>query len=229
MGVDLTLLPSAPNGLVLFAEGSSGDYFSLSLHNSFAILQLSYGSVTINLTSSVKLMAGDWHIVSVGRNASGTFITINSTYSSSTSSPEGMLRIDSPLFIGGITDLSLLPPVVMVTSGLMGCIRDLQINAATVNAVMDAQAGQAITSCPEPECSYVQCQNGGDCVSTAGGAGFLCQCPHGYGGQFCEVPLPLCSPNPCLYGGQCQEFGERMFVCQCPLQRAGRFCEEGKL
>ena len=229
--VDLTLLPTAASGLVLFAESSNGGHLSLSLHSSFALLQLSSGSSTVNLTSAVKLTTGHWHVVSVGGSGNGSFISINSTFNSSTYSTVNIqqLNLDSPLFVGGVTDFSLLPPGVMVTSGFTGCIRDLQINRTAVNIVMDALAGQAISSCPEPECSYIQCQNGGTCIDTAGGAGFMCQCSDGYDGKFCEVQLPLCSPNPCLFGGECQEFGEGMFSCRCPLNRGGRLCGEGTL
>ena len=229
--VDLTLLPNAANGLVLFAESSGGGHFSISLLNGFALFQLKYNSSTANLTSTVKLITGHWHVVSVGSSQNSSFISINNTFNSSADSAVDALQLnlDSPLFVGGVADLSILPSVVMVTSGFTGCIRDLQINRAPVDIVSDALGGQAIRSCPEPECSYVQCQNGGTCVSTANGAGFMCQCSHGYGGKLCEVLLPLCSPNPCLFGGECQEFGERVFSCLCPLNRGGRLCGEGKL
>lgn len=227
----VTIHPSNASGLILYAEGTNGDYFSLQLYNSSAIFQYSIGSTTLNLTSAVKLGLSDWHMVAVGFDSTSSYITINNTHNSSVSIPMSLsaVNITSPLFIGGVTDSSQLPPVIKGTSGFTGCIRDLQINSATVDISIDAEAGQAVTSCPEHVCSYVQCQNGGTCsnVNTAGGNAFTCQCPDGFSGQFCETLLPLCSPSPCQYGGQCEEYGERMFTCRCPLMRKGRLCEEG--
>ena len=226
--IDITLHPSSPNGLVLYAENSLDDHFSLRLHNGFAVFQYRVGSVAVNITSAVNLAVGDWHMVTIGVNSTTSYITINNTYTSSSTMGVSTITIDSPLIVGGITSFSLLPSSVMANTGFTGCIRDLQVNSATVDVVMDALAGQGVSSCPEPVCSYVQCQNGGNCSAAEGGSGFVCHCPHGFGGTFCDTVLPLCSPNPCLYGGQCEEFGERMFTCRCPLLRAGRICEEGK-
>ena len=225
--ISLSLHPSSSNGLILFAQ-SNEDHFSLGLHNGFAVFQLSVGSIDFNIVSAVSLGLDDWHMITIGVNSTTSYITINNTHTSSFDMNMSAVVFDSPLLVGSVVSpIAPLPSSVMATSGFIGCIRDLQVNSATVDIVMDALAGQGVSSCPEPVCSYVQCQNGGNCSVTEGGSGFMCHCPHGFGGTFCETLLPLCSPNPCLFGGQCEEYGDRMFTCRCPLLRAGRVCEEG--
>lgn len=49
---------------------------------------------------------------------------------------------------------------------------------------------------------------------------FVCQCPPGFTGQFCESRDP-CTPNPCQNGAQCIPQGST-FMCQCPPGFSGQ-------
>ena len=59
--------------------------------------------------------------------------------------------------------------------------------------------------------------NNGQCIPQGGS--FMCQCPTGFTGQYCETCDP-CSPNPCQ-AGQCVSQGSTFF-CQCPAGYSGQ-------
>ncbi|KAM9847501.1 hyaluronan-binding protein 2 [Aulostomus maculatus] len=42
-----------------------------------------------------------------------------------------------------------------------------------------------------------------------------------------QNPDGLCSPNPCLNGGVCEQKGKRKYKCDCPRPFRGRKCERG--
>merc|ERR1719228_1146443 len=59
---------------------------------------------------------------------------------------------------------------------------------------------------------------------------FVCECPEGYEGRYCEQYTGLCSRKPCQNGGHCtlNDFWGAMedFVCECPEGFEGRYCEQ---
>jgi hypothetical protein len=90
------------------------------------------------------------------------------------------------------------------------------------------------------------CQNGGTCL-LINGASLLCQCPVGFQGTYCEVPLttttttttgaptttttvPPIQPCPagltiCQNGGTCLLLNGASLMCQCPAGFLGTYCE----
>ncbi|CAG5117131.1 unnamed protein product [Candidula unifasciata] len=65
------------------------------------------------------------------------------------------------------------------------------------------------------------CQNGGTCLHDAF-FNYTCNCPSGFTGTHCEVPL--CHHNFCLHGGSCQ-IAEGTRYCLCPEQFTGPRCQ----
>lgn len=230
--IDLTVLTSQSNGLILFSAKSdigSSDYVSLGLETGMVVFRYNLGSGHFNLQSNVHIDDGLWHTISIRRDRQRGYLSVDGILQSNGSSAgaSDQLNLFSPLFVGGVTSYSLLQNEVMQTDGFVGCIRDFQINTQSVGIVLDALYGFNIAQCSEPVCSYVECQNGATCIETSSLPGFRCECVDGFSGQFCEVPGPLCVPNPCQFGGVCSQFGNT-FSCLCPLERGGRTCEEGK-
>ncbi|PIK54544.1 putative neurogenic locus notch-like protein 1 [Apostichopus japonicus] len=67
--------------------------------------------------------------------------------------------------------------------------------------------------------------NGGTCIDSINM--FLCTCPLGFEGDFCENNTNECYSDPCMNGGTCID-SINMFLCTCPLGFEGDFCENNK-
>jgi hypothetical protein len=42
---------------------------------------------------------------------------------------------------------------------------------------------------------------------------FICMCPAGYSGQFCENDINPCDPNPCQLNETCMMVNSQNFTC----------------
>ena len=231
--IDLTLLTSQLYGLILYAAQSEDsnrgiDYISLGLDSGQVVFQFNLGSGDFTVSSVSNVSDGEWHLISIIKDSSGGYLFIDGVQEASNTLVGSFtqLNLNSPLFIGGMSEFSLLQGAVLQTSGFDGCIRDFQINSKSVGIISDALFGNNIGQCLEPYCSYIMCQNGGTCLEDTNESGFLCNCTDGFSGQFCEVPNLLCVPNPCVSEGLCTQINNT-FRCQCPLEQGGRLCEEG--
>ncbi|PIK54543.1 putative neurogenic locus notch-like protein 1 [Apostichopus japonicus] len=67
--------------------------------------------------------------------------------------------------------------------------------------------------------------NGGTCIDSINM--FLCTCPLGFEGVFCENDTNECYSDPCMNGGTCID-SIYMVLCACPLGFEGVFCENEK-
>lgn len=233
LSIDFTVLTSELDGLICYAALSedpytSSDYISLGLDSGRVVFQFNLGSGGVIISSVSNISDGEWHYISIVKDGSGGYLFVDGIHEASDvlAGSFTQLNLNSPLFIGGMYDFSLLQKAVMQMSGFDGCIRDFQINNRSVGIISEALFGRNIGQCLEPFCSYVACQNEGTCMEDTNEPGFYCNCTDGFSGQFCEVPDPLCVPNPCLSEGVCTQTSNT-FLCQCPLEQGGRLCEEG--
>ncbi|XP_075473161.1 protein crumbs homolog 1 isoform X3 [Ascaphus truei] len=53
---------------------------------------------------------------------------------------------------------------------------------------------------------------------------FACQCPTGYGGKNCDIPMERCEQNLCRHGGQCY-VSHGGLTCVCATGYKGSYCE----
>ena len=219
------------NGLVFHlydATNATNDYFLLYLQEGgLGIEYNAEGSLQSALYQG-NVSNGEWHILTVLFNTSGLYLIVDESlvlYSSNTTLSS--IYLTSPLFLGGVPNGLVTDSVSR--SGFNGCIRDVQVNNMSLDLIQDRIYGLGLLECSQSICPRVQCLNGGSCEdSNVTMSGFVCSCPHGYSGTYCEVSLPLCTPNPCMFDGICTEFDDRTFTCQCSLGRQGRLCDEGK-
>ncbi|GCC16737.1 hypothetical protein chiPu_0022445, partial [Chiloscyllium punctatum] len=87
-----------------------------------------------------------------------------------------------------------------------------------VNGWSGQECGENINDCTETSCAH-----GATCHDKV--ANFVCQCPPGRKGLFCQLDDP-CINNPCHANAVCEMnplTGEAM--CECPLGFTGQSCK----
>lgn len=220
----LALLTTELSGLLLYV-GLSRSYIALGLESGQVLLYLGTEFDSLELRSQVNISDNDWYIVLLHVNTMEAVLQVDSEVERINFST--LLDIDTVVYVGGVPDFTLLPSHVSQTAGLVGCVHDRMYNGESVELSAVDHEGRDIGQCLEPLCSYIDCQNGADCSELTVVPGFECECLPLYSGVYCEIPLQVCDPNPCQFGGLCREV-ESTFSCQCPLGRGGRTCDEGE-
>ena len=191
------------------------------------MLYLGTQSGSVELRTQTHVSDNTWHVVELHVGTQETSLQVDSEIERGDLPGHILPGSDAVVYVGGLPDLTLLPSDVMQTSGLVGCVHDRMANGQSVELGVIDHEGRDIGQCHEPVCPYIQCQNGANCSDIAESPGFVCTCLPFFSGVYCETSLPVCDPNPCLFGGLCRE-EQLTFVCLCPLGRAGRACDEGE-
>ena len=97
-----------------------------------------------------------------------------------------LLNVMGKVYVGGLPLSVSNPPLDVLKTGLVGCLRGLVIESVNVDLVSDATDGLNVESCVSVVCSaHSDCQNGGTCVSSSDGSKCLCQ--YGFIGDNCEL------------------------------------------
>ncbi|CAF0985901.1 unnamed protein product [Adineta steineri] len=70
------------------------------------------------------------------------------------------------------------------------------------------------------------CENDGTCMSNKMATyGYICSCPSGFTGTYCELDQRICKPHLCLHNGTCNETLNTTFHCVCENGWEGIHCE----
>jgi hypothetical protein len=83
--------------------------------------------------------------------------------------------------------------VSALETGLVKCLNIIFNNKCFQQLIEGPKCDVELKSCKQ-----VPCKNAGTCVESSLFEGFLCLCPPGHSGVFCEKPLcdnKLCEPN----------------------------------
>ncbi|KAG9344226.1 hypothetical protein JZ751_010895, partial [Albula glossodonta] len=139
-----------------------------------------------------------------------------------------------PLFLGGVPPHSKHHKKAGQVTGLVGCIRELQVNNRELFIVEEAVRGSNIENCYTNICQHHPCHNGGTCVRLSlssyvlplysDAENWFCRCPSVYFGKLCQ--FSACERSPCSHGSTCVPKTQQEAVCLCPYGRAGILCEE---
>ncbi|XP_024082772.1 protein eyes shut isoform X2 [Cimex lectularius] len=235
--IDIEIRPIASHGIILFSsqsQGPSTSFISLSLHGGVLELRLQpiggqrrNGEILI-VRSGQVIALGQWTRVRAGRYGRRIFLWVEGSVNAGTLLPgEILLPSHSPLYIGGVPDLSKLPSGAMagLPVSLSGCVRKLWINWRSVT--LDNHhiiTARNIKDCDGTACGGDVCMNGGSCWLTPDNKP-MCTCLQQYNGFRCENQVS-CAEVGCENRGRCEKQGKKS-QCHCPPGWSGPFCNIG--
>uniref|UniRef100_A0A8C4HVF3 Agrin n=1 Tax=Dicentrarchus labrax TaxID=13489 RepID=A0A8C4HVF3_DICLA len=223
---------SEMTGILLY-NGQDGkkDFISLALVNGRVELRFNTGSGTGTVVSKVQINQGRWHQLVVTRNRRNAMLSVDNESLIEGESPRGTdgLNLDTDLFIGGVTEEMNVKERTAVATGLVGCIRMLDVNNRVLNLQEnggDSLYGSGVGECGNNPCQPNPCKNGAACQAKEAEM-FHCKCSKGFWGPTCADVHDPCEPNRCHPSSQCQALPEGGYKCECPMGREGRHCETG--
>lgn len=222
-------------------QGKGDDFVALGINNGKVVFQYDLGSGLARITSDNLDSKLDWHSVTAGRSGKEGYLYVDSQLSKRGSSPGELsgLNLYSPLYIGGVPELTELPSNVDFRSGFQGCISNMAVRFGAKEQFINLLTTQTgsngwpvvtgrnvgdknYSSCKENN----PCQNNGTCVTM--GASVSCSCVDGWKGMFCSSKdVPCISHNPCASWSTCREVNNKA-VCDCPLGKTGSTCSQCK-
>uniref|UniRef100_A0A8C5HH54 Agrin n=1 Tax=Gouania willdenowi TaxID=441366 RepID=A0A8C5HH54_GOUWI len=219
---------------ILLYNGQEGkkDFISLALVNGRVELRFNTGSGTGTLVSKIQISHGRWHQLVVTRNRRSAMLSVDNEPHIDGESPRGTdgLNLDTPLFIGGVPLEMNVRERTSVATGLVGCIRLLDVNNRVLNLQEDGRDllyGSGLGECGNNPCQPNPCQNGAMCQVKEAEM-FHCKCTKGFWGPTCADIHDPCEPNRCHPSSQCQALPEGGYRCECPMGRAGKHCEKAE-
>nr|XP_046252510.1 agrin isoform X4 [Scatophagus argus] len=224
---------SEMTGILLY-NGQDGkkDFISLALVNGKVELRFNTGSGTGTVVSKVHIDQGRWHQLVVTRNRRNAMLSVDNEPHIEGESPRGTdgLNLDTHLFIGGVPEemKSDVRERTTVATGLMGCIRMLDVNNRVLNLQEnggDSLYGSGVGECGNNPCQPNPCKNGAACQVKEAEM-FHCKCSKGFWGPTCADVHDPCEPNRCHPSSQCQVLPEGGYKCECPMGREGRHCDK---
>lgn len=237
------------NALLMFSgqneyQGKGDDFIALGINNSKVLLQYNLGSGIANIESNPIDTTHEWHSLTAGRNGKEGYLYLDSQSVKRGSSPGQLtgLNLYSPLYIGGVPDLSELPTDVLFKRGFEGSITNGAVKFGVTHPVIRLLTSQSNSSSGSQwpviagrnvgdkgynGCNDSQpCQNNGTC--TQKGAAIICSCVDGWKGMYCASrEVPCVNHNPCAVNSTCREMNNKA-VCDCPLGKTGDTCSNGK-
>ncbi|KAI5637000.1 laminin G domain-containing protein [Phthorimaea operculella] len=207
------------------------------------------GSTPVVLVTNNTLPANDWTTIHVMIAASTVSLKINTkdVYEVTLRNPLREMRLETPMFVGGVDDSIVLNNNTGVSGGFNGCIKDVTVYNQKVDIVNSSIQSANVQECsnyipdrgdiPEEPSHCPQCRNGGSCPYGSS----TCVCPPGFTGEYCESRAPPslvargrnsgyesdpCAARPCRNNGVCHvdRKSKTGYSCDCPLGFAGTSC-----
>ncbi|CAB4065123.1 unnamed protein product [Lepeophtheirus salmonis] len=173
--------PKVDHGILLLTgenEEMTGDYLALVIIDRHIELRLDCGTGPGIVRTSAQIHLNRWNKITVYRHDWGVWVQLND---------------------GGAGYFRNYGHYLGVETGFSGCIKRLEINNKVYDFRSkehggDSQFGMDITECPEDNCVLIPCQHNGKCVPLESGHN-ICQCPLGFGGEFCEKAVDVKVPS----------------------------------
>ncbi|XP_041953837.1 basement membrane-specific heparan sulfate proteoglycan core protein isoform X8 [Alosa sapidissima] len=227
--VELEFKPTAPDGLMFFCGGKkmkTEDFVAVSMVGGHVEFRYELGSGQAVLRSQEPVTLGEWHRVAAGRLNKDGSLKVDEEREIKRASPgksQG-LNIHTPMFLGGVPSIDILPKPANVSMLFQGCIGEVMINGKKVDLSYSFTESRGIAQCRDGSpCERRPCLNQGTCLTNAEYE-YQCVCRDGFEGDRCEVVKDVCTrSSQCQNGGKCLS-GQ----CMCPAGFSGLLCEEGE-
>ncbi|KAM3617456.1 uncharacterized protein V6R79_006391 [Siganus canaliculatus] len=225
--VDLEFKPVERDGLMFFCGGKKmkvEDFVAISMVDGHVEFRYELGTGQAILRSPEPVSLGQWHRVVAERNKKAGHLRVDQGPVERKTSPgkaQG-LNIHTPMFLGGVPHLDILPKPANVSEMFEGCIGEVSINNKKVDLSYSFTESRSIRKCVDNSpCDRRPCLNGGHCMSTVEYE-YQCLCKDGFEGERCEVVRDVCQSDlQCQNGGTCVD-GQ----CVCTPDHTGLNCEE---
>uniref|UniRef100_A0AAR2L4X6 Agrin n=1 Tax=Pygocentrus nattereri TaxID=42514 RepID=A0AAR2L4X6_PYGNA len=225
---------SDTSGILLYnSQNGKKDFLSLALVGGKVELRFDTGSGICSVVSKIHIKPGQWHHLVVNRNRRNAALSVDNETPVEGQSPAGTdgLNLETPLFVGGVPEdmVQDVKERTSVSTGLVGCIRLLDVNNMVYNLQENGGNvlyGTAVGECGNNPCSPNPCKNGASC-HVKGAEMFHCKCVDGFSGPTCADAHNPCEPNPCHPSSQCHILPEGGYKCECPMGREGKHCRKG--
>ncbi|KAM4611104.1 basement membrane-specific heparan sulfate proteoglycan core protein [Polymixia lowei] len=228
--VELEFKPSERDGLMFFCGGKKmkvEDFVAVSMVDGHVEFRYELGTGQAILRSPEPVSLGQWHRVVAERNKRAGHLRVDQGPMERKTSPgkaQG-LNIHTPMYLGGVPSMDILPKPANVSELFEGCIGEVSINNKKVDLSYSFTESRAIRKCVDNSpCDRRPCLNGGDCMSSVEYE-YQCLCKDGFEGEHCEVVKDVCQSNlQCQNGGSCVN-GQ----CACTAGHTGLNCEESQV
>ncbi|XP_075954009.1 basement membrane-specific heparan sulfate proteoglycan core protein [Anarhichas minor] len=225
--VELEFKPLERDGLMFFCGGKKmkvEDFVAISMVEGHVEFRYELGTGQAILLSSEPVSLGQWHRVVAERNKRAGHLKVDQGPLEKKTSPgkaQG-LNIHTPMYLGGVPNMDILPKPANVSELFEGCIGEVSINNKKVDLSYSFTESRSIRKCVDNSpCDRRPCLNGGHCMSNVEYE-YQCLCKDGFEGERCEVVKDACQSNrQCQNGGSC--VGGQ---CVCAPGRTGLNCEE---
>ncbi|XP_014849228.1 PREDICTED: basement membrane-specific heparan sulfate proteoglycan core protein isoform X5 [Poecilia mexicana] len=228
--VELEFKPLQRNGLMFFCGGKKTkveDFVAVSMVEGHVEFRYELGTGQAVLLSPQPVSLGQWHRVVAERNKRSGHLMVDQGPVQRRMSPgkaQG-LNIHTPMYLGGVPSMDILPKPANVTQMFDGCIGEVSINNKKVDLSYSFTESKSIRKCVDNSpCDRRPCLHGGECMSNAEYE-YQCLCKDGFEGERCEVVRFVCQSDiQCQNGGTCVE-GK----CVCMSGHTGLSCEESQV
>ncbi|XP_023812627.1 basement membrane-specific heparan sulfate proteoglycan core protein isoform X8 [Oryzias latipes] len=225
--IELEFKPLENNGLMFFSGGKKmkvEDFVAISMVEGHVEFRYELGTGQAILHSPEKLSLGIWHKVVAERNKRAGYLKVNQGQVDRRTSPgkaQG-LNIHTPMYLGGVPSMDILPKPANVSAMFRGCIGEVFINNKKVDLSYSFTESKSISECVDlSPCDRHPCLNGGTCKLSPEYE-YQCLCRDGFEGERCEVVKYVCqSDRQCLNSGSCVDG-----MCECAPGHTGLNCEE---
>ncbi|XP_051515995.1 basement membrane-specific heparan sulfate proteoglycan core protein isoform X1 [Myxocyprinus asiaticus] len=227
--IEMEFKPMDSDGLMFFSGGKKmkvEDFVTLSMVDGHVEFRYELGTGQAVLRSQEPVSLDQWHHVVAERLNKDGSLKVDHAREITRSSPgkaQG-LNIHTPMYLGGVPSMDILPKPANVSMLFDGCIGEVFINGKKVDLSYSFIESRAISQCQDNSpCDHRPCLHGGTCMASAEYE-YQCLCAEGYEGERCEIVKETCRD-----GSQCQNGGSCVNnQCVCLAGYTGKNCEKGQ-